>query len=137
MLDEYGLYAAWLVAIVATAGSLYFSEVRHFVPCTMCWYQRILMYPLILILGVASFQKDRGVLKYALPLSIIGAGFSVYHVLEQNIPGFGAPQLCQAGVPCNVKYINYLGFISIPVLALTAFSLITLALLGLALTKRS
>lgn len=135
MLKNYGLYIAWLIAVIATAGSLYFSEVRQFVPCTLCWYQRILMYPLVIILGVASFSNDKSALKYALPLSLIGLGIAFYHTLEQNIPGFGAPQLCSAGVPCNAKYINWLGFISIPVLALIAFSLITVLLLALGMTR--
>lgn len=127
-LRDYGLYLAWLVSIVASLGSLYFSEVRHFIPCNLCWYQRILMYPLVILLGMASFRNDQRIIPYVLPLSLLGILVSGYHVLEQNIPGFGAPQLCQAGVPCNVKYINWLGFISIPVLALTAFSLISLLL---------
>lgn len=130
-LKGYGLYFAWLVAIVATAGSLYYSEVRQFVPCTFCWYQRIFMYPLVLLLGVATFTKDEGVIKYALPLAVIGGLFAGYHVLDQNVPGFGAPELCSAGVPCGVKYVNYFGFISIPVMALTAFTLISLTLAAL------
>lgn len=131
----FGLYAAWVVAIVATLGSLYFSEVRQFVPCSLCWYQRIFMYPLVFILGIATFTKDKSVVKYALPLAITGLAIAGYHVLEQNIPGFGAPGLCRAGVPCTVKYVNYFGFISISVMAFTAFSLISL-LLGLLSYKK-
>jgi disulfide bond formation protein DsbB len=133
---DYSLYLAWLVAIVATAGSLFFSEVRHFVPCTLCWYQRILMYPLVILLGIASFRNDKHIVPYVLPLSVLGFGIALFHVLEQNIPGFGAPQLCSAGVPCSVKYINWLGFISIPVLSLTAFTLITAFLLLLSLRQK-
>lgn len=128
--DEFGLYSAWLVALVATLGSLYFSEIRHFVPCALCWFQRVFMYPLVVILGVASFRQDRGVVKYALPLAVLGALTATYHVLEQNVPGFAAPPICQVGVPCSAKYINWLGFISIPVLSLTAFVLIAAMLLG-------
>lgn len=122
------LYLAWLVALTATLGSLYFSEVRHFVPCTLCWYQRILMYPLAIVLGIASYRQDGAVRGYVLPLSVLGMGFATYHVLEQNIAGFGAPALCRAGVPCSLHYIHWLGFITIPVLSLTAFTLITLFL---------
>ncbi len=125
MRDGGNLYLAWLVALVAMLGSLYFSEVRHFVPCTLCWYQRILMYPLAIVLGIASYRQDNGVRNYVLPLSVLGMLFATYHVLEQNIPGFGSPALCRAGVPCNLHYIQWLGFISIPVLSLTAFTLIT------------
>jgi len=122
-------YLGWLVALTATLGSLYFSEVRQFVPCTLCWYQRILMYPLVVILGVAAWRRDPGAVTYALPLSLLGIVVSVYHVLDQKIPGFGFPGACASGVPCNVAYINYLGFITIPVLAATAFLLITVVLI--------
>ena len=128
--DEFGLYAAWLVALLATLGSLYFSEVRHFVPCALCWFQRVFMYPLVIILGIASFRQDRGVVKYALPLAVLGALTAAYHLLEQNVPGFAPPPMCRVGVACSAKYINWLGFISIPVLALTAFVLIAVLLLS-------
>ncbi len=124
----YAVVAAWVVAFVAMAGSLWFSEVRFFVPCTLCWYQRILMYPLVLILGVAAFRGDRRVGIYALPLSLLGIVVSSYHLLEQWIPGFGAAGLCRSGVPCSGRYIEWLGFITIPALAWTAFVLISVAL---------
>lgn len=131
-----GLYAAWLVALVATLGSLWFSEVRLFVPCTLCWYQRILMYPLVVLLGIAAWRGDAGIVRYVLPLTIFGAVVAGYHVLEQKIPNFGFPEACRGGVPCNVAYIDWLGFITIPVLALTAFVLITAALLWVARAAR-
>lgn len=128
----FGLYAAWLVAITATAGSLYFSEVRLFVPCSLCWYQRIMMYPLVILLGVASYRQDTGIVRYALPLTFLGGTVSLFHYLEQKVPGFSAPSLCRAGVPCTQEYINWLGFITIPFLALIAFTLITVLLIGVA-----
>ena len=134
-LNDYGLYLAWLVALVATAGSLYFSEVRHFVPCALCWFQRVFMYPLVILLGIASFRDDKRVIPYVLPLSMLGGLVAVYHLLEQNVPGFAAPAMCQIGVPCATKYINWLGFISIPVLSLTAFVLITAFLLSIKVPK--
>lgn len=133
---DFGLYAAWLVAIVATAGSLYFSDVRAFVPCSLCWYQRVLMYPLVILLGVASYRQDRGVIPYALPFTLLGSGLALFHYLEQKVPGFGAPDLCRVGVPCNIAYINWLGFITIPFLALTAFVIITTILAGVMFTSR-
>lgn len=123
------LYPAWILAIVATGGSLYFSEVRHFVPCVLCWYQRVLMYPLTLILGVATYRQDGRAFAYSLPLSSLGLVVALYHVLHQKIPGFGPAGLCSSGVPCTAQYINWLGFISIPVLSLTAFTGITILLL--------
>ncbi|MFL9651665.1 disulfide oxidoreductase [Exiguobacterium chiriqhucha] len=125
-LTRYGLYLAWLVALTATFGSLYFSEIREFVPCELCWIQRIFMYPLVILLGVAVFTDDRVVKKYVLPLSIIGGLISLYHYLVQKVPGFADIKPCVQGVPCNVQYINWFGFVTIPFLALTAFTLITL-----------
>lgn len=128
LLHTYGLYAAWLVSVVATLGSLYFSEIRGFVPCVLCWYQRILMYPLAAILGIASFKDDKSITDYVLPLSLFGMVVAAYHYGTQMMPGFGARALCSVGVPCSGRYINYLGFITIPFLSLTAFTLITVLL---------
>ncbi|WP_337874683.1 disulfide oxidoreductase [Exiguobacterium sp.] len=124
--EKYGLYLAWLVALTATLGSLYFSEIREFVPCELCWIQRIFMYPLTIILGIAVFTDDRAVRKYVLPLTIIGGIVSLYHYLVQKVPGFAEIQPCAQGVPCSGQYINWFGFITIPFLALTAFTLITI-----------
>ncbi|MBP1993726.1 disulfide oxidoreductase [Paenibacillus eucommiae] len=123
------LYIAWLIAVVATLGSLYFSEIRDFIPCELCWYQRILMYPLSVLLGIAAFYQDTAIKKYILPLSIIGALIAAFHYMEQKIPGFAAIKPCTQGVPCTTQHINWLGFITIPFLALTAFVLITIMLL--------
>lgn len=131
------LYGAWLVAIVATAGSLYFSEVRSFVPCTLCWWQRIFMYPLVVVLGVATFRQDAAVWRTALPLSVVGLGTSTYHYLIQKVPGFAPPASCAIGVPCSAQYINWFGFVTIPLLAGVAFALITAFLTVLALRERS
>lgn len=127
-LQSYLLYIAWLVALTATLGSLYFSEIRGFIPCELCWVQRILMYPLSIILGIAAYRGDTGIKKYVLPLSMIGIVVSSYHYMLQKIPGFGGFRPCVQGVPCDVMYINWFGFITIPFLALTAFILITIAL---------
>ncbi|TSB47679.1 disulfide oxidoreductase [Alkalicoccobacillus porphyridii] len=122
------LYLAWLIAVVATLGSLYFSEVRGFIPCEMCWYQRIFMYPLALILGVAAYYSDHRIVKYVLPLSIIGAITSLYHYSLQKLPSLVTASPCTDGVPCNMQYINWFGFITIPFLALVAFVCISIFL---------
>ncbi|MGL4611501.1 MAG: disulfide oxidoreductase [Trueperaceae bacterium] len=127
-LNNFGLYLAWLIAVVAMSGSLYYSEVRAFVPCSLCWFQRICMYPLVVLLGIASFRQDKTIIPYALPLSILGGFIAAWHIVEENMPGLAIP-MCNVGVPCSVKYVNYLGFITIPTLALTAFTLITVILL--------
>jgi disulfide bond formation protein DsbB len=121
---QYALYLAWLVSILATLGSLYFSEVRGFIPCELCWYQRILMYPLTIILGIGTFQNDSSVRKFVLPMAIIGWCISLFHYLEQKVPGFAAIKPCANGVPCSAEYINWYGIVTIPFLALTAFTLI-------------
>ncbi len=123
------LYPAWLVATVAMLGSLYFSDVLLYVPCTLCWYQRILMYPLVLILGIASYKQDKGVTRYALPLSILGTLVAGFHYLEQKVPWISSSAVCRSGVPCDVQYINWLGFITIPFLSLVAFAIITVLLI--------
>ncbi len=128
-LRPYLLYAAWLVSVVATLGSLYFSEIRGFIPCELCWFQRILMYPLTIILGIAAYRQDYGIRLYALPLSIVGGLTSTFHYMLQKVPAFAVIQPCRHGVPCHSAYINWLGFITIPFLALTAFILITVLLL--------
>lgn len=127
---SYGLYLAWLVALIATGGSLYFSEVAGFIPCELCWYQRILMYPLAVILGVASYRDDRSVVIYSLPLSLSGAALSAFHYLLQKVPGMAELAPCKQGVPCSGQYIDWLGFITIPFLAFAAFVLISLLLLA-------
>lgn len=120
----YYLYFAWLIALVATGGSLYFSEIAGFTPCELCWIQRILMYPLVIMLGMACFRGDRHIIPYVLPLSIIGGGFSLYHYIEQKATE--VPSVCSGdAVPCSGAYMNLLGFITIPFLALIAFALIT------------
>jgi len=121
----YGLYFAWIVAIVATGGSLYFSEIMGFVPCDLCWYQRIFMYPLVILLGLASYRNDRNLIAYVMPLSIIGGLISLYHYGKQKIPALDAVMPCKSGIPCNQDHLDWLGFITIPFLALIAFILIT------------
>jgi disulfide bond formation protein DsbB len=123
------LYFAWLVAVIATLGSLYFSEIREFIPCDLCWFQRILMYPLSIILGIAAFYDDQKIKKYVLPLSILGMCISTFHYMMEKIPGFEKVRPCTNGVPCTTEWINWLGFITIPFLALTGFTLITILLL--------
>ena len=129
------LYFAWLVSIIATLGSLYFSEIKGFIPCDLCRIQRIFMYPLVVILGIGTFQSDISVKKFVLPLSIVGGLISLFHYLEQKVPGFGGIRPCVSGVPCSAEYINWFGFVTIPFLALTAFTLITISMIYLFLKK--
>ena len=127
-LTPFALTAAWGVALLASAGSLYFSEVANYTPCTLCWYQRIAMYPLVLILGIAIFRRDIGIRIYAIPLAVVGAVIATYHWLVERIPelDYGA---CSAGVPCSQKWFEEFGFVTLPFLALIAFLLIITFLL--------
>jgi disulfide bond formation protein DsbB len=121
---------AGFVAVLATAGSLYYSEVAGFVPCTLCWYQRIAMYPLIVLIPVAALRADRMAALTIVPISGIGLGLSFYHHYLERFQPEGS-QFCQAGAPCTVRWIWEFNYISIPILSMTAFALITtLALLA-------
>jgi len=128
----YELWAAFLVAATATAGSLFFSETAHFVPCELCWFQRICMYPLAGILLLAAIANDHRAARYLWPLPLAGAGVAIYHVLVEN-GVVSQTRECVASAPggCAVKWINEFGFMTIPTLALTAFVLL-LQLLALA-----
>jgi disulfide bond formation protein DsbB len=120
------------IAILATAGSLYFSEVMGYPPCVLCWYQRICMYPLVVIYFSALWTEDNKVSKYTLPLISIGMIIAIYHnLLYYNIiPDSITP--CTKGISCTTKQLEWLGFITIPLLSLTAFfTLFTLETLKL------
>lgn len=123
------LFAAWLIAAVAMLGSLFFSDVMGFAPCVLCWYQRICIYPLVLIFGVGLFSFDAGVVKYSLPLAVAGWLIALYHTLLYwgIIPKSIQP--CSEGVPCDEKYIELFGFLSIPFMSFLAFTAIIVLLI--------
>lgn len=125
------LYIAWVQALIATLGSLYFSEIVGFKPCTLCWYQRIFMYPLVIIFLVGLLRRERAAVAYALPLAIAGWLLAFYHnVISWYTPRPGT-LVCGLGISCTERYINWFGFITIPLLSLTAFTVITFCLLRL------
>ncbi|HEY8108827.1 MAG TPA: disulfide oxidoreductase [Patescibacteria group bacterium] len=117
-------YVAWTQALVATSGSLYFSEVAGYLPCLLCWYQRIAMYPLVIILAVGILRRDAKVYQYVLPLAIAGALVALYHVLLYYKVFPESEQTCRAGVSCTTEYIEWFGFVTIPLLSLGAFLVI-------------
>lgn len=125
LLWGYELWAAFVVSSIATGGSLFFSEIAHFVPCELCWYQRICMYPLSLLTLFAAAHGDYRVPRYLLPFCLVGGGVSVYHLLIEN-KVIGESQACLVSAPggCGVKWINEFGYITIPTLALSAFALL-------------
>lgn len=120
------MYIALVTAWVAMSGSLYFSEVRGYVPCTLCWYQRILMYPLAAIIAIGLLRRDRNLPYYVLPLSVYGLGMGTYHYLLEKTDLFASSAACAQGVSCTTQWINWFGFVTIPFLSMTAFLIITL-----------
>lgn len=115
------MFLAWFIAVVATAGSLFFSEVMELPPCVLCWYQRIAMYPLTLILLMGLFPLDPRALRYAWPLVTVGTLIALYHNLlyYHVLPESVSP--CVQGISCTTRQIEWAGFITIPLLSLTAF----------------
>jgi len=123
---ENALAFAFLVASVATSGSLFFSEIAGFVPCKLCWFQRIFMYPQVIILGIALFEERRGIRKYIIPLCVIGALIAAYHYSMQFFPNLACSDEL---VSCARQGKPYFGFITIPFMSLSAFLLILLFML--------
>jgi len=124
------LTIAWIQAVVAMIGSLFFSLVMQLPPCDLCWYQRIAIYPLVIILGIGLIKKDGNSLLYAFPLAVIGWVIAAYHnLLYYNIlPEAMAP--CKAGISCTTRYVEWFGFLTIPLLSLMAFTIILACLYG-------
>lgn len=123
------LFICWMIASISTLGSLFFSEIMKFPPCVLCWYQRICLFPLVLILLTGLFSFDKSVVKFALPLAIAGWFIAFYHNLLYSgiIPESIQP--CSQGVSCTEDYINLFGILTIPMLSLIAFSTIVILLL--------
>ena len=124
------VFIGWLVATVSTLSALFLGEVMGYTPCVLCWYQRICMFPLVLILGAGLFPFDRNVVRYALPLALAGWLLAVFHwaVASGLVPESATP--CSQGVPCSVELISWFGFLTLPLLSVLAFStLIALLLL--------
>jgi len=124
------IFSAWLIAGVSTLGALFFGEVMHLPTCVLCWYQRIFMFPLALILPIGLFPFDRNVLRYALPLAGIGFLIAAFHMLliAGVIPESVKP--CAQGVPCSETVIEWFGFVTIPLLSVMAFSAILVLLIA-------
>ncbi len=131
---EVAHWLAFSVAAAAMIGSLYFSEVAEFVPCKLCWYQRIAMYSLAVILLVAAVKRDHGVTKYVLPLAVIGAGISTYHYLLEWFPSIET-DVCSIDVPCTTIWFREFGFATLSFMALSGFLLIIALMVALQTRK--
>ncbi|WP_088067898.1 disulfide oxidoreductase [Gottfriedia luciferensis] len=120
------LFFTWIVSIIATLSSLSFSVINHWTPCSLCWYQRIFMYPIVFIVGIAFYKNKMKDVIYVLPLSLIGMCISIYHILIQKVPALKETATQCGPVPCTGDYLNWFGFITIPMLAFVAFLLINI-----------
>ena len=129
------IFFAFLISLVATFGSLFFSEIMNFIPCSLCWYQRIFMYPLVFLFAINLLFPDDKIFKYSISLAVFGWIISIYHNLLMFgiIPEKLSP--CIQGVPCSTQYINWLGFINIPLLSFFAYTTILILLLKIKNTK--
>ena len=129
-LDWILLFSAWLITAVATAGSLFFSYVMGFAPCVLCWYQRIFLFPLVIVLARGLFPLDRAVVRYALPLATLGWLVASYHNLVYAGIVPESLQPCTQGVSCTEEYLELFGFLSIPMLSWLGFTALTGILLA-------
>ena len=123
------IFTCWLIAMAALFGSLFFSEVMGLKPCVLCWWQRIFIYPLAVLFLVGLLHLDRSVVRYTLPLAIIGLGFAIYHYLVYS--GFIPESLqpCSEDLSCAEINLELMGFITIPLLSIFAYSAIIIILL--------
>ena len=129
-IGKHGLLLAFVVALIATLGSLFYLEIAGYDPCKLCWFQRIFMYPQTIVLGIALWRKDANIVLYGLTLSIIGALIAFYHYVMQL--GMVPSLPCSAvgySVSCSQRFVLQLGYITIPMMALTAFLLIIIFLI--------
>jgi disulfide bond formation protein DsbB len=128
ILSGYELWFGAIVAGAATLGSLYLSEAAHLIPCTLCWYQRIAMYPLALILTIAALRREGMIRIYATVIAVVGAVIAAYHYLIQWFPNLEGTS-CTTSVPCTGVWFRVFGFVSIPYMALSAFLLVLVLML--------
>lgn len=135
LLGEKAIWMAWIVALVATVGSLIYSEIIHFPPCRLCWFQRIAMYPMAFVLLVGAIRREFQVKYYALPLALTGLGISIYHYMIQRLPSLESGA-CDPDNPCSAVFVDIFGFISIPFMAGAGFIVIAV-LLGFYVNKNS
>lgn len=131
------LFAAWLIAACGTLGALFFGEVLGYAPCTLCWYQRIAMFPLAIMLPFGLFPFDRGMVRYALPLSLTGLVVAIYHWLLQLGLIAENANPCAQGSSCAEVSAEWFGFVTIPLMSVVAFALITTFLLASRLKPES
>lgn len=119
-LGRVALPLAWIIALVTTLGSLYYSKVQGYVPCELCWYQRICLYPWSVILGIAAWRRDAAIKIYAVPVLCISIAISLYHSWIQWFPPSSGTSFCTVDAPCTTKFVNEFDFVTLPFMALSA-----------------
>lgn len=130
MFAPLALPLAFLVALTATGGSLWFSESVGFTPCKLCWYQRIAVFPLPLLLGGMLLRRDLHAARYLLPVTLIGSGVSVWHWLIERVPTLSGKTSCAVDVPCSVPWFTEFGFVTLAWMALSTLTFVTVAILA-------
>jgi len=128
-LRQWSLFLTWLITLIILMTTLYFSNVLGFPVCTLCWYQRICIYPLALIIGIATFRNDGSITLYTIPMTLIGMAFALLQYIEQMVPTFRPMLVCGQEVSCHMIHVDYLGFITLPLLSLIACIVMTILLL--------
>lgn len=118
------LFFAWLIALIAMISTLFAQYVLQWPVCPLCWYQRICIYPLVILLGIAAFKNERVAIAYILPFPILGFLFAVYQYLEQMIPGFSPIDFCKQDISCATIHFKLLGFITLPFLSAISCAMI-------------
>ena len=126
----FALPLAFLVSLTATAGSLWFSEAVGFVPCRLCWYQRIVVFPLPLLLGAMTMRRDLRAARYVLPVTLVGAMVSLYHWLVERVPALSGATSCAVDVPCSVPWFTEFGFVTLAWMALSTLTFVAVAILA-------
>jgi len=126
-LEGRGMLLAWIMALIAMLGSLYYSQIAGFLPCEYCWYQRIAMYPIVVILGIALLKKDRGIRPYVYGLAIPGGLISTYHYLVERFPDLQVGE-CNLCIPCSVAWFMKFDLVSIAFMAFVCFAVIVTVL---------
>lgn len=120
-MHKYGLYICWVISCLGTLGSLYFSEIEHFAPCQLCWYQRVTLYPLVILLVIAAWRAFFTIIPFVLPLVVIGLCLSIYQVFVEQFASFRFVNLCGSGPSCATKATIGDSFLTIPMLATLLF----------------
>src|SRR3989344_7617018 len=129
---EHALTAAFVTALVSMLGSLFYSEIAGYAPCVLCWYQRIAMYPQVLLLGLAAFRRDQNIADYSIGMSVIGGLIAAFNYREQiSATPLASCSAVGFSVSCSERFVTSFGYITIPLMAATAFAMIIVFLLTL------